>query len=143
MKKAIRGLIASALALFAATAGAQTIQLISEEEAAHPPAATLQARAITRGPGVKLLSPEAVSGVFQFKVAFEPRGGSKIDPSSVKVEYLRGSGFDLTGRVKSGINAEGIDLPSVTAPVGVHPIRISARDNEGRIGSAEFSLKIK
>lgn len=70
----------------ATTAGAQPVQLITEKEAKLPAAPQAASRAITRGPGVKLLSPERVAnGAFPLKVVFEPRGGSKIDPGSVQV----------------------------------------------------------
>ena len=140
----IRSLAVVALSLAAATAGAQTVQLISAEEAKLPAAASKPAsRAITRGPGVKLVSPESVAGSFAFKVAFEPRGGARIDPASVKVEYLKGSGVDLTERLKAGIKPEGIELASAAAPAGQHPIRVTVRDSEGRQGTAEFSLTVK
>jgi hypothetical protein len=140
----IRSFAAVALVLASATLHAQTIQLIKEDEAKLPAtAAKPPSRAITRGPAVKLVSPEAVSGSFGFKVAFEPRGGSKIDPSSVKVEYLKGSGVDLTERVKGAIKPEGIEIGSAAAPSGQHPIRVTVRDSEGRLGTAEFSLTVE
>ena len=134
------------LALFLASpaAFAQTVQLITADEAKQPAAASKAAsRAITRGPGVKLASPESVSGAFALKVAFEPRGDSKIDAASVKVEYLKGAGIDLTDRVKGGIKPTGIEIPAAAAPAGEHPIRVSVRDSEGRLGTAEFKLTVK
>ena len=132
------------LLLVSSTAFAQTVQLITADEAKQPAAATKPAsRAITRGPGVKLASPESVSGPFALKIAFEPRGDSKIDAASVKVEYLKGAGIDLTDRVKGGIKPTGIEIPAAAAPAGEHPIRVSVRDSEGRLGSAEFKLTVK
>src|SRR2546425_1093645 len=81
---------AAALIVGASTAQAQTVQLIKPEEAKLPAAAAQPPRrAIARGPGIKLSSAESVAGQFPFKVVFEPRGGSTIDPASVKVEYLK------------------------------------------------------
>lgn len=132
------------LALLSSVAYAQTVQLITPDEAKQPPAATKPAtRAITRGPGVKLASPESVSGQFPLKIAFEPRGDSKIDAASVKVEYLKGSGIDLTERVKAGIKPTGIEIPAAAAPAGEHPIRVTVRDSEGRLGTGEFKLTVK
>ena len=125
-------------------AAAQTVQLITNDEAKLPAASQASARAITRGPGVKLVSPETVGkNAFAFKVAFEPRGGSKIDPASVQVVYLKDPQVDLTSRVKSGIGPEGIELAAARAPVGEHPIRVSVRDDEGRQGIATFNLVVK
>jgi hypothetical protein len=136
-------LISLAFLLSSGTAVAQ-VQLITADEAKQPAAAQKPAsRAITRGPGVKLASPESVSGQFPLKVAFEPRGDSKIDPASVKVELLKGNGIDLTDRLKAGIKPTGIEIASAAAPAGEHPIRVSVRDSEGRIGTAEFKLTVK
>lgn len=134
----------AALFLLSSAASAQTVQLITADEAKQPAAASKPAsRAITRGPGVKLVSPESVSGSFPLKVAFEPRGSSKIDPASVKVELLKGSGIDLTTRLKAGIKPTGIEIGQAAAPAGEHPIRVSVRDDEGRLGTAEFRLVVK
>ena len=125
-------------------ASAQTIQLITAEEAKQPVAASKPpSRAITRGPGVKLASPESVSGQFPFKIAFEARGESKVDPATIKVEYLKGNGIDLTERLRGGIKPSGIEIPAAAAPAGEHPIRVTVRDSEGRLGTGEFKLTVK
>jgi hypothetical protein len=137
-------LICTVFCLAASAAYGQTVQLVTSEEAKQPAAAAKPpSRAITRGPGVKLASPDTVSGQFAFKIGFEPRGESKIDTASVKVEYLRGSGIDLTERVKAGIKPTGIEIPAAAAPAGEHPIRVSVRDSEGRLGTTEFKLTVK
>lgn len=140
----IRTLAAAVLLVGASTVHAQALQLISADEAKLPAAATKPAtRAITRGPGVKLDSPESVSGQFPLKIAFQPRGESKIDMASVKVEYLKGTGIDLTERLKGGFKPTGIEIPTAAAPAGEHPIRVTVRDSEGRLGTAEFKLTVK
>jgi hypothetical protein len=69
--------------LFASSNFVVAAPLISAKEAALPPAAgTLATRGISRGPAIKLASPEAdmpVTAPFDFKVSFEPRGDAKID----------------------------------------------------------------
>ena len=130
--------------LGSSSAFGQAVQLVTADEAKLPAAATKPAsRAITRGPGIKLTSPESVSGQFALKVGFEPRGESKIDLASVKVEYLKGNGIDLTERLKGGIKPAGIEIPTAAAPAGEHPIRVTVRDSEGRLGTAEFKLTVK
>jgi len=132
------------LGSLASVTAAQTVQLITDKEAKLPAAPQAPSRAITRGPGVKLLSPESVAkAAFSLKVAFEPRGGSKIDPGSVEVTYLKNPPVDLTSRVKSAIRPDGIDLASASAPAGDHPIRISVRDDQGRQGSLVINLSVK
>jgi len=139
-----RSLAVAAALLCAPAVHAQTLQLVTADEAKMSPvAAKPGTRAITRGPGVKLASPDAVSGAFPFKVEFRPRGGSKIDTGSVKVEYLRGSGVDITQRLKASIKPEGIEVANAGAPAGQHAFRVSVRDSEGREGHAEFSVTVK
>ena len=110
--------------------------LISAKEAALPPAAgALATRGISRGPAVKLISPEAdtpVQSPFDFRVNLEARGGEKIDPNSVKVVYMKSPFVDLTPRLKSSITASGIQLSKAEVPPGTHTIRITAKDTEGR-----------
>ena len=110
--------------------------LISAKEAALPPAAgTLATRGISRGPAIKLASPEAdtpVTAPFDFKVDFEARGDAKIDPSSVRVVYMKSPFVDLTPRLKSAISANGIDFAKADVPPGTHTIRVTVKDSEGR-----------
>lgn len=132
------------LALLPALGMAQSIQLVTDEEAKLPVASQAASRAITRGPGVKLLTPDTVArGSFPFKVAFEPRGGSKVDPASVQITLLKGPAIDLTPRMKNAIRADGIEVATASAAAGEHPIRITVRDDEGRQGSALIQLTVK
>ncbi len=120
--------------------------LISPKEAALPPAAgTLATRGISRGPSVKLTSPEAdtpVMAPFDFKVNFEPRGDAKIDPSSVKVVYMKSPFVDLTPRLKSAISANGIDFAKADVPPGTHTIRVTVKDTEGRETNTVLNLVV-
>ena len=103
--------------LFLSSATIFAAPLISAKEAALPAASgTLATRGISRGPAVKLNSPEAdtpVMSPFDFKVAFEARGDAKIDPASVKVIYMKSPFVDLTPRLKGAISANGIDFTKV------------------------------
>lgn len=140
----LRILVTVVLLASASMLQAQSLQLISPDEAQLPVASTKPpSRAITRGPAVKLASPESVSGQFALKVEFQPRGESMIDSGSVKVEYLKGSGVDLTERLKASIKPTGIEVAVARAPAGEHPIRVSVRDSDGRQGVAEFKLTVK
>lgn len=110
--------------------------LITAAEAALPPApASLTTRGISRGPGVKLVSPvedAAVKAPFDFKVAFEPRGGSKIDTKSVKAVYLKTPSVDLTPRLQSAITETGVSLSATDVPPGEHDIKFTVLDSDGR-----------
>ena len=59
------------------------------------------------------------------------------------MEYLKGSGIDLTDRLKASIKPGGIEVAAAAAPAGEHPIRVTVRDSEGRLGTAEFKLTVK
>lgn len=112
--------------------------LISDNEARLPSgqSGVVATRAITRGPGIKVLAPEpgsaAVRSPFLFKVAFEPRGGAKIDPATVKIVYIKTPNVDLLDRVKVGLSDKGIELDAAEAPAGDHQIRVTVLDSEGR-----------
>lgn len=132
--------------LLATSALAET--LITESEARLPPApATVAAtRAITRGPGIRILSPDAGSASLvspiRLQIAFEPHGGAKIDPSTVRLTYLRSPGVDLTERVKGGLSEKGIDLKAAEVPPGEHQIRVSVQDSDGRVSNALLKLNV-
>ena len=120
--------------------------LISAKEAALPSAAgALATRGVSRGPVIKLASPEAdtpVASPFDFKVNFEPRGDAKIDPSSVKVVYMKSPFVDLTPRLKSAISANGIDFAKADVPPGTHTIRVTVKDSEGRETNSLLNLVV-
>ena len=135
--------------LLAATfiAGAQiaiAAPLISAKEAALPAASgTLSTRGISRGPSVKLASPEAetpVTSPIDFKIKFEARGDGRIDPNSVKVVYMKSPFVDLTPRLKNAITASGIDLANAEVPPGTHTIRVTVKDADGRETNSVFTL---
>lgn len=118
--------------------------LITAKEAKLPDAAgSLNTRGISRGPGIKVVSPEAGAqnmGPFEFKVDFEPRGGATIDKSSVKVIYMKSPTVDLTPRIKAATTDNGIDLKNAEIPPGDHQIRITVKDSEGREASTTTTL---
>ena len=136
-----------ALGLLSVSASSHAFKLINDEEAKLPAAAAgLTTRGITRGPGIRVVSPDqaagAIKGAFNLKVAFEPHGGAKIDPASVKVTYLKATPVDLIDRVKPGLSEAGIDLAGAEVPPGEHRIQISLQDSEGRKSNAVISITV-
>lgn len=135
--KSVNWIAKAALAAgMAVVATAQAAPLITEKEAALPSATgELKTRGIARGPGIKVISPDpsaAVKGAFDLKVNFESRGGNKIDPSSVRVTYMKSPAVDLTPRLKSGISEGGIEFSKAEVPSGEHTLRITVKDADGR-----------
>ena len=149
---ALHRALASAAFLLLATAGAAlplaasaADTLITEDEARLPDApSAAPPRGISRGPGVRLSTPEEVTARgFPLQFALDPRGGARIDPDSLKVTYLKQPAVDLTPRMKPGFNGNQISLARVVVPAGIHPIRVSVRDTEGREGVLTFMLRAR
>jgi hypothetical protein len=132
--------------LMVTTSSLTAAPLISAKEAALPAASgALATRGISRGPSVKLISPEAdtpVSSPIDFKVNFEARGEGKIDPASVKVVYMKSPFVDLTSRLKGAISVQGIDFAKADVPPGAHTIRVTAKDTDGRETNTVFTLNV-
>jgi hypothetical protein len=80
---------------------------------------------------------------FPLQLALDPRGGARIDPDSLKVTYLKQPAVDLTARLKPGLQGNQIALSRLAVPAGVHPIRVSVRDTEGREGVLTFLLRAR
>jgi hypothetical protein len=120
--------------------------LVTEEEARLPPpkaAIAADRRGITRGPKIEVIAnSELTHSPLHLQLKFESFGGSKIDPDSVKVTYMKTPNVDLTERIKSFVRASGIDMPDAQLPPGDHMIRVDVKDSEGRMGSTSFVLKI-
>lgn len=120
--------------------------LISQKESELPNApSALSTRGISRGPSVKLNSPSADTSViapFDFKVSFEARGDSTIDPSSVKVIYMKSPFVDLTPRLRNAISVNGIDFVKAEVPPGTHTIRITVKDTDGRETNSTVNLVV-
>lgn len=138
------------LALFAISAPSKLYAshvLITDAEAKLPPqkgATAMDRRGITRAPRIDLVSDSGpVHSPLRFHVKFEAFGGSKIDPESVKVTYIKSPTVDLTPRLKDFVQATGIDMPDVEMPVGDHLIRVDLKDSDGRVGATSFVLKVE
>jgi hypothetical protein len=120
--------------------------LITEDEAKLPPpkgAVAADRRGVTRGPKIKYVEKSApVRSPTELQLTFESFGGAKIDPDSVKMTYLKTPNVDLTPRIKSFVQATGMDIPDVELPVGEHTVRVDIKDSEGRIGSTVFVLRV-
>jgi hypothetical protein len=136
----------AAATLLLACAASQASPLVTEEEAKLPNAPGLATRGVTRGPGIKVVSPDpsakTVKSPFDLKVGFEARGGAKIDPASVRVHYMKTPLIDLTDRIKGGIKDEGIDVAKAELPPGEHPIRVTVKDSEGRSTSSVMTVTV-
>lgn len=136
--------LCAALVLWSGSAAATT--LITDEEARRPDdAQAVATRGITRGPTIRFEAPAVAPTAhkpFDFRIHFEPHGGSKIEPASVHVTYLKMPSVDLTDRLRSYSTDEGISMTAAQVPAGEHAFRVEVQDSEGRTGEAVFSLKV-
>jgi hypothetical protein len=139
-------IVCAAVVLSASVPVHATQILITEEEAKLPPpkgAVAADRRGITRGPKIEFVAyPEPIHSPMHLQMKFESYGGAKIDLDSVRITYLRTPNVDLTPRIKSFVQATGIDVPDVQLPVGDHMLRVDIKDSDGRVGSTSFVLKI-
>jgi hypothetical protein len=138
--------VSIAAVLAAISSIAFSAPLITPKEAELPNSPPiLTTRGISRGPAIKLNSPEADAPVispFEFKVSFDARGDSKIDANSVKVIYMKSPFVDLTPRLKNAISTNGIDFSKAEVPPGTHTIRITVKDSEGRETNTVVNLVV-
>ena len=126
-------------------AGASHVLITADEAKLPPPkgAITADRRGITRGPKIEVIvDGQQVHSPVHLQLKFESFGGAKIDPDSIKVTYMKTPTVDLTDRIKSFVQASGMDMPDAELPPGDHMIRVDIKDSEGRIGSTSFELKI-
>lgn len=144
-----KALTALGLTLFLITMAPHTaaVTLIKNDEAKLPAATgVLTNRGISRGPGVKIVSPDlaqaAVTSPFDLKVNFESRGGVKIDPAATKVLYLKSKPVDLLPRIQPALSASGINLQQAEVPPGEHTIQITVQDVDGRVTNTFLQLNV-
>ncbi len=125
--------------------------LVTVAEAQLPPPSSndLSRRAVTRGPTIRSLSPDTdttplkANEPFRFNVEFAPRGGSRIDQSSIRVTYLRAHSINITDRLRPFINANGITIQDAVLPPGDHTLRVEVLDDQGRSGSTSLSIRVR
>jgi len=137
--------VALAPALLATPAAAVT--LITEQEAHLPPDNSVLRSGVERGPDIIAVYPQPNTGMiqspFEFKVKFQPHGGTQIDLDTLRVVYKRVPAIDLTGRLKDFIRPDGIDMPKAEVPPGDHRIMIFVRDSAGHEGQADIRFDVE
>lgn len=146
----IRSFHRAGLALFAGlvlwSSSAAAVTLITDDEAKRPNDPQAEAtRGITRGPSVQFEPPAsgpAAHAPFDFRVHFEAHGGATVDPSHIRITYLKMPNVDLTDRLRPYITAQGIDMPAAQIPAGEHALRVEVEDSDGRSGEATFTVNV-
>jgi hypothetical protein len=127
---------------------ASAFQLITAAEAQLPAAQVTQiaTRGLTRGPTVDQVSPPAnaaaPSSPIDFDVTFAPHNGATIDPTKVRITYLKQPAIDLTDRLKPFITPKGIEASDVDVPPGTHVLRIEVTDSDGRSTTQIMTIQV-
>jgi hypothetical protein len=132
--------------LVAAAAAAEPTILITEHEAQLPPDNSVLRSGIERGPEIVTVYPSPKTAVihspFNFKVKFEPHGGTAIDLDSLVVTYKVIPAQDLTSRLKPYTHPDGIEMPNAEVPVGKYRIMIFLKDSAGHEGQADIHFEV-
>jgi hypothetical protein len=143
--------IAAGLFAWLVMTGSQAgaFQLITSEEAALPVRSVplLELRGSpTRRPIVVVVSPPPGAGLIhsplELKLEFRAFGGSKIDPDSIVVTYLKDPAIDITQRITPFISTSGIIITEADVPPGRHEFWVQLKDKDGRLGGGEVSFQV-
>lgn len=124
------------------------VNLLTEEEASLQEAKDFGFAAEDMpkdGPNIKVLSPDRdrdLQSPFKLAVRFEPRPGSKVDLSTLRVECLKIITVDLTSRVRPYVTSNGINMENVKIPAGNHRIRVSVADTVGNVTVEIFNIRV-
>ncbi len=99
------------------------------------------------GPIIELESPPE-SGVhaapIAIRVRFRPGPlGHAVDPGSLRVEYKKAWGFDITDRVREFLSASGIDIERAMLPSGRHTVEVEIADVAARVSRRLFSVTVE
>jgi len=141
------GAIALGVAVLGWVTMAGAIELIKEEEAARPDDTTppFVQRAPSRRPVIQVVAPAPQAGLVKspldLKVRFKAFGGSRINPDTIVITYMKSPAVDLTQRVRAFIRLDGVDLSEAEVPPGNHRIKIELEDQDGRPGVIEFTIR--
>jgi hypothetical protein len=143
----------AAVFVLAASAWAQPLLLVSEQEVARemalPPEA-IAPRAVPRpdAPTIRVLAPvlggEPLGNPIRIELTFAAAPDAEIDPASFSALYgaLR---IDLTGRIVSRVTVEktGLKVDNVVIPRGSHRILLRIADTKARTGETELRFSVQ
>jgi len=99
------------------------------------------------GPTIAIASPTnnaTYEGPFPIKVEFLPGPkGYAIDLDSLKLEYKKAWGIDITDRVRDYITGTAIDVAESELPTGRHTVEIEIADVEANLSRQIFTVIVK
>lgn len=128
-----------------------TLQLVSQSELDALPIDTVVAwsRSPTspEGPQIEIASPvhnATYEGPFPIKVAFLPGPkGYEVDIDTLKLEYKKAWGIDITDRVRDFVTGTVIDVKESELPRGRHTVEIEISDVKKNLSRQIFTVTVK
>jgi hypothetical protein len=138
------GVVAAAF-LQAPRAMAEVLITKAESELPETTVVAMSMRGLTRGPGIKQISPspdQSVQSPLTLKIKFQIRNKVEIDPASVKLTYMKAKPIDLTDRIEKHIMPDGIEMDQAEVPPGTHTLQLNLKDKQGRVAVAIIKLKV-
>ena len=162
MTKSVPGLALAGIAVVMLWAGgaqaqaAAAFELISPAEARQAAKAELDApeeirprQVIPKGsvPGIRVVSPNgagaAVAAPVRIELAFAPKPGTRIVPSSFRVLYglLK---IDLTERLRkhATVTEDGVVVDRANVPEGQHRLILQVADDQGNTAEQELLIRV-
>jgi hypothetical protein len=128
--------------------GMAPLQLITDEEADQPINTPIGRRFTPLFDGPAILTPSptngaSYSGPISIHVTFEPgKNGLPVDMESLKLEYQRAWGIDITSRVRNYIEGEQIRIAEAALPKGRHSVEISIEDTNENLSALVFTVVV-
>jgi len=126
------------------------LMLITPEEAAMPintSVGLLSNEVSGDGPEIKIVSPreDAVyTGPFPIEVEFASGpNGIEVDMGSLKLEYKRAWGIDITDRVRDHRRGTAIKVSEAELPIGRHTVEIYIEDVEDHPSARLFTVIVR
>jgi hypothetical protein len=127
------------------------LMLVTETELSALPA-DVPVRNVTPGhpaggPVIRIDNPEnqgIYTGPFPIRVEFlaGPKG-FPVDMESLKLEYKRAWGIDITDRVRDYVAGTSIDVAESELPRGKHTVEIQISDTDGNRSQQHFTVTVK
>jgi len=125
--------------------GGDSVLLVTEEQAGLDNARGVFEE-VDDGPTIKIKSPKngsVLTGPFRLYVEITKKAdGANINMKTLKVNYLKMITINITGKVKSYIKGNKVDVPDAEFPAGNHRTEIYIEDVDGNVSRKLFTVTV-
>lgn len=139
-------LIAVVSTCISALSFAGPTQLITEEEARLPRAPISASRsAFFPGPEINIIYPkpgEAVKNPFRIKLEYRAKGGARVNPESIEMQYMVSPSQDISSRVVQFSTDQALEIRDAITPPGEHQFVVYVADSKGHRSRAILNLNV-